>query len=128
MTSYAGLIDSGNASVNLSMLLNVDTGVPSALGGVTVLFFSASNFGSQIGASPTNNITLDTIPQTWEPASVSAPIPVNTRWLLTQVAYSNVTLGGHPGYVDFGRLDIVPEPATALLLAAGSLGLLVRRR
>lgn len=128
VTSYAALIDSGAATVNLSGLMNVDTGVPAATGGVTVLFFSASNFGSQVGVPATGNITLDTNPNTWEAASLTAPIPVGTRWLMTQLAYSNVTLEGHPGYFDATELTIVPEPASALLLSLGLAALAWRRR
>lgn len=131
VTSYAALIDSGGAIVNLGALLNVDQNVPAASGGVTVLFFSAANWGSQIGSPLIGNTALDSSPATWELASVSGAVPVSTRWLVTQVAYSNASLIGndgavHPGYVDAARLTITPEPAALALLAVG--GLLITRR
>ncbi len=133
VTAYAGLIDSGAGIVTLSALLNVDSNVPAAIGGVTVLFFSAANFGSQIGTPIISNINLDSQPGTWELAALSGGIPVNTRWLVTQVAYSNASLIGndgavHPGYVDAARLIITPEPASLLLLGLGGAALLLRRR
>jgi len=133
VTAYASLIDSGAGIVTLSALLNVDSNVPAAIGGVTVLFFSAANFGSQIGTPIISNINLDSQPGTWEVAVLSGGIPVNTRWLVTQVAYSNASLIGndgaiHPGYVDDTRLVITPEPASLLLLGLGSATLLLRRR
>ncbi len=127
VTSYAALIDSGGAIVNLGALLNADANVPAASGGVTVLFFSASNWGSQIGSPLIGNITLDNLPGTWELASVSGAIPVSTRWLITQVAYSNVSLQNHPGYVDATRLTVTPEPVSIVLLGLGGLLLFVRK-
>ena len=133
VTSYSALIDSGAATVGLSALLDVDTNVPAAVGGVSVLFFNASNFGSQIGTPITGNITLDALPGTWETASISGTIPVGTRWLLSQVAYGNASLIGsdgalHPGYVDAADLRIVPEPVSIGLLALGGLFAFNRRR
>ena len=126
VTSYAALIDSGGATVNLSGLFNVDKNVPAALAGIYVSFFTASNYGSlttYIG----NTLTLDNAPGTWETLSVSGAIPAGTRWLVSQVAYNDALLGGNPGYVDAADLSITPEPATLTLLALGGLGALLRR-
>ncbi len=134
VTSYAGLIDSGNAIVSASALLNVDASVPAAIGGVTVMFFSAASYGSPIGTPITGNVNpLDVNPNTWETASVVGSIPVGTRWLVTQVAYSNASLIGvdgtiHPGYVDAADLRIVPEPASIGLLALAATALRRGRR
>jgi len=128
VTSYAGLIDSGGATVNLSALFDVDSNVPAASASVVLTFHSAATYGSQIGSPISSGITLDNLPVTWEPAYLSGPVPVGTRWLVSQVAYNNASLGGNPGYVDGARLDVLPEPATLGLLALGGVGVMVRRR
>lgn len=133
VTSYAGPIDAGSGVVTLTALFNVDTHVPAALGGVYIQFFSASNYGSQIGAGLAGPLSLDNQVNTWEPASVTTPIPVGTRWLLSQVYYSNASLIGndgavHPGYVDAAILRVVPEPGSLALLGAAGLMTILRRR
>ncbi len=133
VTSYAGLIDSGAGTVNLSALFNVDKAVPAAKSAVYVQFFSAANYGSQIGSYIGGALNLDNSDTTWEAASVSGAIPVGTRWLLSQVAYNNASLMGidgvsHPGYVDAAELTVTPEPATLAPLGLGGLVLLRRRR
>ena len=133
VTSYAGLIDSGGGTVNLSALFNVDKGVPAAVSAVYVQFFSAANYGSQIGSYIGGGLSLDNSPNTWETASVSGAIPVGTRWILSQVAYSDASLMGvdglsHPGYVDAANFTITPEPANIGLLVLGVIGMWMRRR
>ncbi len=132
VTAYAGVIDSGGATINMSALFNVDTGLPAALGGVYVSFFTASNYGS-LTSFIGNTMTLDTNPASWELITTGGSIPVGTRWLLSQVLYSDASLIGndgatHPGYVDSGRMEIVPEPATFGLLAIGALAGLRKKR
>ena len=132
VTSYAGLVDSGSGVLTLNALFNVDTHVPAAVGGVYIQFFSAANYGAQIGTGMSGLLSLDSLVSTWESATVTTPIPVGTRWLLSQVYYSNTSLIGddgiiHPGYVDLADLRVVPEPATLGLLALGALTVLRRR-
>ena len=131
VTSYAALIDSGGATANMNALFNVDKNLAAALGVVGLSFFTASNYGSIIGSSPTASLTLDNSVNTWEQISVSSAIPVGTRWVLSQVAYMDSTLLGIDGnygggYVDAADMTIVPEPATMCLLGLG--GLLLRKR
>ncbi len=128
VTVYAGLIDSGGATANLSALFNADKNVPAAIASVYVQFFSASNYGSQIGTPLNAGLTLDNTPGTWELISVSGAIPVNTRWILSQVMYNNASLVNNPGYVDAARFTVTPEPATLAALGLGSLAFLRRRR
>jgi hypothetical protein len=127
VTSYAALIDSGGATVNMSALFNADKNVPAAVGAVYVQFFSASNYGSQIGSPISAGLTLDNSAITWETISASGAIPVSTRWLLSQVLYSDAPLLGNPGYVDAADLTIVPEPVSLALLGLGSAVMLRRR-
>lgn len=132
VTSYAALIDSGGATVNLSALFNVDKALTAALGGVGVSFFTTSNYSSLTGYL-TNTLTLDNSDSTWETITVNSAIPIGTRWLLSQVFYQDATLLGidgvyHPGYVDAADLTIVPEPATMALLGLGTLSLIRRKK
>jgi hypothetical protein len=134
VTSYAGLIDSGNAVVNLTAWFNVDKAVPAAFGALGVSFFTGSSYGT-LTTSFTNSLTLDISPNTWESISAINSIPVGTRWLLSQVAYKDSSLLGidgiyHPGYVDAADLTVtqIPEPATLSLLALGGLSLLRKKR
>lgn len=126
VSAYTALIDSGGATVNLNALFNVSSIVPAALGGVAVMFYDAGgDWENNIGVI-SGGITLNNLPGTWQTASVSGTIPVNTRWLISEVSYNNASLQSNPGYVDAVELTIVPEPTTMCLLALG--GLLLRRR
>jgi hypothetical protein len=132
VNSYAGVIDSGSATVTLSALFDVDSNVPAAAGSVYIQFFSAANYGSQIGTGVGGPLALDSLDTTWELATVTTPVPVGTRWLVSQVYYSDASLLGndgtiHPGYVDAADLSVVPEPATLGLLLPGALAVLRRR-
>jgi hypothetical protein len=133
LSSYAGLIDSGAGIANLSALFNVDKGVQAAAAAVYLQFFSAANYGSQIGSYIGTGLTLDSSDITWQTISVSGGIPVGTRWLLSQVAYSDASLLGidgvvHPGYVDAADLTVTPEPASLVLLLLGAGSMWMRRR
>jgi hypothetical protein len=133
VSSYGALISSGLGIVNLSGLFNVDANVPAGIGGVSVSFFSSSNFGSLISGPFTVNLNpLDSNPASWETASLSMLIPTNTTWIMSQVAYSDASLLGndgvvHPGYVDATDLRIVPAPSSIGLLALAA-GVGLRRR
>jgi len=133
VSSFAGPIDSGAATFGLSAFFNVDQFVPAAVSAVYVQFFSAANYASQIGLGTSSNLSLDGLDTTWEAASVSGAIPVNTRWILAQVAYSNASLIGsdgvvHPGYVDAADFRIIPEPASLGLLLLGAASMMWTRR
>lgn len=134
VTASAGLIDSGGALVNLTAQFNVDKALSAALGVVSLTFFTTSTYASNIPPYLTASLTLDTSPNTWQPISLTIPVPVGTRWLLSQVAYQDATLLGidgvyHPGYVDAADTTIsqIPEPATLGLLTIGALALRRRR-
>jgi hypothetical protein len=132
VTSYAAIIDAGSATATLDALFNVDAHVPAATGGVYIQFFSASNYGSQIGTGLAGPLALDALDTTWETAAVTTGVPVGTRWILSQVYYSDASLLGvdgvvHGGYVDAADLRVTPEPATLGLLAMGAFAMLRRR-
>ena len=126
VSGYVNLIDNVGAKANLSAMFsfNFDTNAPphSAL---SLDFFSGNSWDTMIGSYLVNR-TLENLPGTWDFASISCDIPVGTRWIASQVLYSNASLQGHPGYVDAVELTIVPEPATIALLGLGCL--LLRRK
>ncbi|MBC7773566.1 MAG: hypothetical protein H7210_13810 [Pyrinomonadaceae bacterium] len=131
VTSFAALIDAGGATLNASALLNANLAAP--VGGVYISYFSANNYGSLIGPMNLNVINLDSNPGTWETASVTATVPVNTRWILLQCAYAetslystNGTVGS--GYVDNVYMEIVPTPGSMAILGLGGLLACRRRR
>ena len=133
VTSYAALIDSGGATVNMSALFDAHQNLSAALGGVYVSFFTANYYGS-LTSFIGNTLTLDNATSTWEPISVSGAIPPGTRWLLSQVVYSDASLLGsdgvsYPSYVDAAGLTITPEPASVVgLLVVAATALRMRRR
>jgi hypothetical protein len=125
---YTPQINSG-ATVNLSALFTAGPNVPAAGAGVVVQFFSAANYGSQIGSPIIGSLTLDGFASTWQTVSVSGTIPVGTTWLVSQVYYGDASLLGNPGYVDAADLTIVPEPASVVgLLVVVATALRMRRR
>jgi hypothetical protein len=128
VTADTPIISTGTATVNLSALFNTGQNVPAGVAAVYVQFFSASNYGSQIGGAVGAGLTLDNSPATWQPISISTTVPVGTTWILSQVAYSNASLLSNPGYVDAADMTITPEPASMALLGLGGAVLFRKRR
>ncbi len=126
---YLTLIDSGDATINLSALFNVDSNVSAAGAGagLSVSFFTGDTY-STLTSFLSGGLVLDNDANTWESISASGPIPAGTRWLVSQVLYNNASLAGNPGYVDAAELTVTPEPSTALLMIASGAMLLLRRR
>ncbi len=127
VTAYSAFINSGGATVNMSAMFDANQNLPAAIGEVYVSFFYGNNYGTLI-STVGNSLTLDNLPSTWQPISVTAPIPIGTTWMLSQVVYSDASLYNangvmYPSYVDAASLTVVPEPATLTLLVAGGLGL-----
>ena len=129
LTSYASIIDNGKGIINMSALLDVDSGVTAAGGSVRVHFFSGANYNSDGISFIIDSITLDTDPDTWETASISGEaVPVNTRWVVSEASFNSALLGTKAGYVDATEMTFTPEPATMSLLALGGLAVLRKRR
>jgi len=128
VSSYAALINSGNATINLSALFNVPDGVSGAHAAVEISYFTSANYYAPNGSSIIGSLTLDNNYTTWETASVSGIVTVGTTWVLSQVVYTDSTLAGGPGYVYQTSLTIVPEPGMSTVLGLGACALLVRRR
>jgi hypothetical protein len=128
VSSYAALINSGNATVNANALYNTNGGYTGAFALVNVMFFSASNFGSMLGNSGNGTLNLDANPNTWEQASISSLIPVGTTWLVYQVAYQNASIFTNTGFVDQTYMDITAVPAPGAIALVGLAGFVGRRR
>jgi hypothetical protein len=122
VSSLAALIDGGSAIVNFNAWFNAN--VSAARAGVYVQFFSAADLNHEIGSMIGHDLTLDNSPSIWQNIACSGAIPAGTRWLASQVSYNDVSLAGHPGYVDTADLTVVPEPGSLLLLLSGLTALL----
>ena len=114
VSSYAALITSGGAIVNLSALFNTPRLVSGAGAGVIVTFLRGTDFNADQISTISHSLTLDGDANTWEQNSVSGAIPVDTQWIVSQVTYNAASLGSNPGFVDSAVLTVVPEPGTAL--------------
>jgi len=117
--NYATLIDSGEATVWLSSHFDADPGIPAAVGVVLIQFYALPDWYSyhtNIGTA----LTLDADPATWEEVAVSGIVPSGTRWILTQIYFSNGPLRGLPAYIDAANLTISGSGGGLQLLAEGS--------
>jgi hypothetical protein len=124
VTSYASLIDSGRAEFSLSALFNTPNGVIGD-SSVFLYFFTGPSYNNNFNGLALANLILDGNDQTWQKILKNGVIPVNTRWLVAEVQYTNASIGTNAGYVDAAELTInsVPEPSSILsLVALGILG------
>lgn len=127
LTNHASMIDSGSAVLEASALFNAN--VPAAVAGIRFWYFDTPDWDIN-NAGDTVNVTIDNDPATWETVSITANVPVGTRWLITDLFFNSASLGqGNFGYVDAATLSIVPEPSALALLAVTGLALpFVRKR
>lgn len=130
VTSYAALINSGNAQLNANAWFN--SNASAAFGGIGVSFFSGNTYGTNFGPSPTAFFTLDGAVATWEQSSLSLGVPVGTQWILFQTGYldSSLTVPGAlaAGMVDDAFMEIVPVPTPTAAAALALAGLTATRR
>ncbi len=106
VSDYAALIDSGKARVSLSSLFNADPGIPAAVGAVAIRFFAVPDWYSSYTIIYSPGLALDADPGTWQEAAASGVVPVGTRWMISQMHFSNDPLRGLPGYVDSAEMTI----------------------
>ena len=135
VSTYSAAINANAATADCSALFNVGQNLSAAFGGVYLQFLDSShNF---LPPTTTNSLmTFDNNPSTWQLAGVSGiPIPINTKYLLMQVVYSDASLvdssgADQAGYVDDAKMTLttVPEPASIGLLLCGASTMLGRRR
>ncbi|MFM7260412.1 MAG: hypothetical protein ACKO3W_07390 [bacterium] len=128
VSSYAALIGSGNAQLSASALFNTNGGYSGANGRLRVRFFSGPSQTSLVGSTSIASLILDSTPATWEQASVSAVIPVNTTWIVYEVNYSGASLAGNTGFVDDASMTITAVPAPGAIALLGFAGFIGRRR
>ncbi|MFM7261631.1 MAG: hypothetical protein ACKO3W_13610, partial [bacterium] len=81
-----------------------------------------------VGSTSIASLILDATPATWEQASVSAVIPVNTTWIVYEVNYSGASLAGNTGFVDDALMTITAVPAPGAIALLGFAGFIGRRR
>lgn len=132
VSAYSAAINLGTATVTGSAFYNAPTTIPAAGVGVSVSFFDSSNVALFPPFASGGLPALDNNTSTWEQRSVTGLVPVNTAFMLMQVAYSNITIGNSPGFVDETSmtLRLVPEPTSIALggiALAGALFLRKRR-
>jgi hypothetical protein len=128
VSSYAALIASGNAQISASALFNTNGGYSGANARLRARFFSGSTQSALLGSTGLANLILDSNPATWEQASVSAMIPVNTTWIVYEVNYNGLSLAGNTGFVDEAFMDITAVPTPGALALFGLAGFAARRR
>jgi hypothetical protein len=128
VTALGAQIDAGLVSLNANMLYNVPQDVLAGVGALYVNFYNAAHASVPPVTMGTSSV-LDNNLGTWQNLALANTVPVNTRFLLFQGAFSNATMvnsaGAHrPGYVDGARLTltVVPEPSTIALGALALLG------
>ncbi len=131
ISSIAGSGD-GTATFDMSAAFTMGGGPLGGFAGgrvaVIAMFFSGSSYGSLTGST---SISLDlNSDEKFEPLALQGTIPAGTTWMVTQVLYSDSSIGTHTGYVDDASFTIttVPEPGAWSMLGLGALGMMARRR
>ena len=109
VSSYASLISTGTAMVNMNAFFNVGFGAATApVGAIGVSFHTSNTFSSMI-SQVSSSLVLDANTGTWEAISANMQIPAGTQWMVAQVLYNNASLAGQPGFVDEAKLNITQQ-------------------
>ena len=116
--------DPASSTYTLSAYFDVPQNLSAAHAYVNISFYDASN--NPLGGPPSAGLILDNNPATWQPISITATEPLNTKYIVSQVLYDESTLSDstgatQPGYVDSASLTLVPvpEPSSVLLAFSG---------
>ncbi len=82
------------------------------------------------GWALTNFITLDTtsLPDTWGTYSLSIPVDASLAGQVLQIGFSNTATAYEPSGMFYDNVSFTPEPTSLVLLGAGALVLLRRRK
>lgn len=136
VTDISGIFGSGtgNATFDMSARFTMGGNVAGGFkdGRVSVIarfftgaLYNSANTPADLGVS----LTLDADPSTWEQLTLSGTIPAGTTWMITEVLYTNASIGTATGYVDDTSFTItyIPEPGSCALAILGA-GLLIGRR
>ncbi len=143
LSAYAAQIAQGNATMNASAYFNrvlgdgqTDTSFSVSLyafAGTPDTFLAQLVAASYLGVVG-NGIGTDGDPSTWERVDTTMLLPATTDFLAIRLNASENIFndGSHPEfdghYADMASAQVVPEPTTLLLLCAGTVGLMRRRR
>lgn len=103
VSSLASLIDSIGLDATFAAQMNASSGVAAATGSTTIRFYGASGFGNPLTPITAGRV-LDSDSATWEATAVRGTVPFGTRWIVTEVAFSNATIGSQAGFVDSTKL------------------------
>jgi hypothetical protein len=145
VSGYSAEIAQGIAQADVSAFFNRVTGDAQTDTSFAVHVYAFAGEPGSLLTQLINSTYLDVAgggvgtdgdPLTWEIASASLLLPTGTDFLAARLTASENVFndGSHPEfdghYVDMvsAEMVIIPEPATLLLLAVGSLGLIRRRR
>ena len=126
LSADAALIDAGDYTITFGAWYNMPASGAGARAIASVLTFPQGADWPQYELYVEESLDVDGDPTTWEYTAVTVTLPVGTRSILVHVSWVGSTMNNTAGYVDSASL-VVPEPASAALLAVGLL-LAARRR
>jgi hypothetical protein len=144
ISSYQTLVASGNAKAPASVYFNRVAGdaQTDTLFGLILMAYDgspstfpsrweSSGYSSALVWMQAGGLYSDSLAETWEQLDLSLNLPANTSFLVVKISISE-DVYNDTGYPEFDGhfadnvfVEIIPEPATILLLSLG--GLVLRR-